>query len=505
MRHSTDKGGVWSLDSSEPAAVLQDEEVYETEDVPKAAAAGARGAFVPWSTQPLAFADTADADGSGVSELDADGATAALARTRLRARLAAGGRMFAAERYGDRLDGECFCIAALDDGDDDGDEDEDTVCCPSCGNEFGHVHKRRPRSAATLVERYNRLQYEAAQLEADLRRAVQQQQQQQSQQQSQQSQQSQKVGASVPPLDQLADQVAGLTARLRTLPRDVARSSAGVGACGACASSPSPAVEVVAPRAARAVVHDGEDVESDSEPSGTATSSGSGTAGDAPVLQGNGRCDGSGCAGRDVALKTLGDLDRRLAVLERTVGCGNAEAALGAAPLCETVVEWRKRLLVLTAAQLEALRSKIKEVQESMAAVRFASDAAPAAAGAAAAAVAATEGEAAAATGESGGLTVHELAQVQRVLENMERWEKTRQALPEIVERLRTLAPLHEASVSFAEQLDDVESRQQAAQQMLDDMQLVVVRLEQSLALSTQRLADNVQALEARLAPPHPK
>ena len=96
---------------------------------------------------------------------------------------------------------------------------------------------------------------------------------------------------------------------------------------------------------------------------------------------------------------------------------------------------------------------------------------------------------------------MHELAQVQRVLENMERWERTKQALPEIVERLRTLAPLHEAAASFAEQLDDVEGRQHAAQQMLEDLQLVVVRLEQSLALSTRRLADNMQAIEARLAP----
>lgn len=501
MRHSTDKGGVWSLDSSTPAEMLPDEEVYETADVP--AGAGAVGAFVPCSTQPPAAADAVCADGSCVSELDADGATAALARTRLRARLAAGARVFAAERYGDRLDGECFAIAALGgdddggcDGDGDEDEDEDTVCCPSCGNEFGHVHRRRPRSAATLVERYNRLQYEAARLEADLRRAVQDQQQQQGQQQ----------GASVPPLGELAEQVAALTARLHTLPRDVGRASAAAAAAaapaGACAASPSPAVEVVAPRAARAVVHDGEEVESDSEPAAGACD---GSGGAEPHLPNS---SGGSSSSRSVALKTLGDLDRRLAVLERTVGCRNSEAALGAAPLCETVVAWRRRLLVLTAAQLEALRGRIKEVQESLAAVRFPGDAAPAACAspapeAASATAAAGEGSGSGSGSSSGsGLTVHELAQVQRVLENMERWERTRQALPEIVERLRTLAPLHEASASFAEQLDDVERRQQAAQHMLDDMQLVVVRLEQSLALSTRRLADNVQALEARLAPP---
>ena len=490
MRHSTDKGGVWSLESSEPAEVLGDEEVYETAD---AAGAPAAGAFVPCSAQPPMFTDEQSAEGACVSALGADGATAALARTRLRARLAAGGRMFAAECFGDRLDGECLAIAALDGASSDEDEDEDTVCCPSCGNEFGHVHRRRARSPATLVERYNRLLYEAAQLEADLRRAV-QQQQQSSQPQQGSAQPQQQRTATVPPLDQLAEQVAALAAGLRSLPRDAARSSSSSSSSSSslsssssvAATSPSPAVEVVAPQAARAVVHDGEEVESDGEPGAAAV----------PVCacpNSTGSSSGNSSS-NGVALKALADLDRRLAVLERTVGCGNTDAALGAAPLCETVVEWRKRLLVLTAAQLEALKTRITEVQESMAAVRFPNDPAPGD----------DSGDGASSSDDAaptGGLTVHELAQVQRVLENMERWERTKQALPEIVERLRTLAPLHEAAASFAEQLDDVEGRQHAAQQMLEDLQLVVVRLEQSLALSTRRLADNMQAIEARLAP----
>jgi len=137
------------------------------------------------------------------------------------------------------------------------------------------------------------------------------------------------------------------------------------------------------------------------------------------------------------------------------------------------------------------LRGKIKDVQDSMSELRFANNAQP-------------QQEKPPASGDhaqqAGGLTAHELAQVQKVLENMERWEKTRKALPEIVERLRTLAPLHEASASFVEQLDEVENKQGATQKMMDDLQLIVVRLEQSLALNSKRLADNMQSLESRIA-----
>ena len=475
---------MWTLDSSEPAELLRDEEVYDTQDLAdeqqRQQGRSKVGEFVPFSTQPFMLEPEEYADGSCVSELDEDGATAALARSRLRARLAAGSRVFVAERFGDRLGGSCFSMAALESDSDDerSDEDEDTVCCPSCGNEFAHVHKHRPRSKATLVERYNRLQFEAARLEADLREAVAAQQHQQAQH---------AVGADdedVLTLPQLADKVAALSGRLRTLPTTVGQSavSAAASAVGRSGGS-SPAVEVVAPRASRAVVGES-DVGSD-------------------------RGDDEGAEGHSsnsVALRTLADLDRRLAVLEKTVGCADVEAALGAAPLCKTVAEWRKRLVVLTAAQLDALKGKIKDAQDAMATLRFATtEHAPSTPQAAAAGATEAGQEATVMEGEEdeGGLTVHEMAQVQRVLENMERWERTRVALPEIVERLRTLAPLHEAAASFVERLDDVESRQAATQRVMDDLELVVVRLEQSLSLTSKRLDDNFRALEARLPNPH--
>ena len=396
---------------------------------------------------------------------------------------------FASERYGDSLDDECYCIDSLDHTYDEGFEEEETVCCPSCGNEFGHVPQRRNRPRPTLVERFNRLQYEAKLLEADLRKAVEQQTEAAAKQPF-------RCGDEPVSLTQLAEQVSCMSERLKELPSIVGKS------CGMrvtpVSGQSSPAVEVVVPQAARvATVADGEEAESDEDeaPQG----------GKKNPKQQQRRKKGSAEDGTQnsdtVALKTLVDLDRRLAVLEKTVGCGDVEAALGAAPLCETVVEWRKRLLVLTAAQLEVLKSKINDVQQSMADLRFTPDAStrmknadvkPAAASAAASS----------SDGETPSLTAHDLAQVQKVVENMERWEKTRKALPEIVERLRTLAPLHEASASFVERLDEVETKQDATQKMMDDLQLIVVRLEQSLTLNSKRLTDNVQALEARISAP---
>ena len=492
MRHNTDKGGVWSFDSNQPAEILRDEEVYDTDDLPddhrtpslqqnqqllQLQKNGKVGAFVAWNSQPLSFPMPSFPEGSCLSELDEDGSTAALARSRLRARLAAGSRVFfVSERYGDRLEDECFSIDSLDHGYScsDEDEEEETVCCPSCGNEFAHIPNRRPHAKATLVERYNRLQYETALLEADLRKAVEQQTKTDAKEPFQ-------CGGEALSITQLAEHVSVLSDRIREMPSAVGKNSKS--RVDSSSDRSSPAVEVMMPHAARAgAIAEGEEDEEDEENSAKLRE----------YQQQSKRTNQQQKENSDtLKLKTLVDLDKRLSALEKTVGCADTEAALGAAPLCETVIEWRKRLLVLTAAQLEALRGKIKDVQDSMAELRFANNAQ-------------TQQEKPSASGDDaqqvGGLTAHELAQVQKVLENMERWEKTRKALPEIVERLRTLAPLHEASASFVEQLDEVENRQEATQKMMDDLQLIVVRLEQSLALNSKRLADNMQSLESRIA-----
>ena len=105
--------------------------------------------------------------------------------------------------------------------------------------------------------------------------------------------------------------------------------------------------------------------------------------------------------------------------------------------------------------------------------------------------------------------------QVIRVVQAMEKWDDVVQLLPSIVDRLSTLRKLHEESADVTEALSSLQREQNAIETLLqsDKLQLEkvatsgtqesssfnIVQLEDAMSRNLENIAQNVQALDARI------
>ncbi|KNC54485.1 dynactin subunit 2 [Thecamonas trahens ATCC 50062] len=176
---------------------------------------------------------------------------------------------------------------------------------------------------------------------------------------------------------------------------------------------------------------------------------------------------------------TLGELSRRLSELERIVGQppkaeDAASSAAISSDLVQAVARLDKRLTLLDDDELTKMQRKLAGLAAQLDEVLDKASAAESAHGFE--------------------------AKLDTVYTAVEKWDAMADVVPAVVERLRTLAALHEDAANFGSRLEALSSAHTELTSSLSANASLLRTVQDNMAANMATIADNVSSIEARIA-----